>query len=102
MLGDEFVFGGGFVVVEPGDEFVELSIGIELGVVKSIINSIELILKRIKSIIHSPHDDIEFVIELSRSICCDMLMMVWHDVIDVLGVGMLDNCSSGISSTNVR
>jgi hypothetical protein len=46
----------------------------------------------------SPHD----VIELSKSICRDMMMMVWHDMIDVLGVGMLDNRSSGISSTIIR
>jgi len=43
-----------------------------------------------------------YVIELDRSICRDMMMMVWHDMIDVLGVGMLDNCSSGIRSTNIR
>ena len=91
MLGDEFVFGGGFVVVEPGDEFVKLSITI-----------VEFRSNIFESRSNIPHDAIELVIELSRSICRDMLMMVCLEMIDVLGVGMLDNRSSGISSTDIR
>jgi len=82
-LGDEFVLGGEFEVLKLGDEFVFVELSIQLS-------------------FHFSNIGLYDVIELIRSICRDMTVMVWHDMIDVLGVGMLDNRSSGISSTNIR